>query len=73
MSETLGGLVRDIRNTVGAMGGGVPPYDCEQYAYDGAGNVETITYRSGGASGTIVATKTFAYDGGGRVIEVLRS
>lgn len=29
---------------------------------DGVGEIETVTYKSGGAAGTIVATLTLAYD-----------
>lgn len=40
---------------------------------NGAGEVETVTYKSGGASGTTVATLTLTYDASNRVETITRS
>lgn len=52
--------------TTGSGGGGggfqIPAYDYIALAYTGA-NLTGVTYRTGGASGTIVATLTLAYSG----------
>jgi hypothetical protein len=42
-------------------------------AGNGAGEIETVTYRTGGAAGTIVATLTLAYDASSRLSTVTRS
>lgn len=52
-------------------------HDFKAYTYvaagNGAGQVETITYRDGGAAGTIVATQTFAYDASDRVASITKT
>lgn len=50
--------------TTSGGGGGfeIPAYDYIALAYTGA-NLTGVTYRTGGASGTIVATLTLAYSG----------
>ena len=40
---------------------------------NGIGEIETVVYREGGASGTVVATLTLAYDGSDRLSTVTRS
>jgi hypothetical protein len=42
-------------------------------AGNGAGEIETVTYRTGGAAGSIVATLTLTYDGSDRLSSVTRS
>lgn len=42
-------------------------------AGNGAGEIETVVYRTGGGAGTIVATLTLAYDGSNRLLSVTRS
>ena len=42
-------------------------------AGNGAGEVETVTYKSGGAAGTTVATLTMTYDASNSVATVTRS
>lgn len=46
-------------------------YDHITYTYvtsgNGAGEIETMVFRSGGSGGTIVATITFTYDASDRV------
>lgn len=40
---------------------------------NGEGEIETITYKMGGASGTTVATLTLAYDSSDRLISLTQS
>ena len=40
---------------------------------NGTGEIETVTYRSGGASGTVVATLTLTYDASDNLETVTRS
>lgn len=53
------------------------PYDFIALTYvtagNGIGEIETVTYRQGGAAGTIVATLTLAYDASDNLISVTRS
>ena len=44
----------------------VPVYDYQSITYYGStNNINVITYKIGGASGTVVATQTITYVGGG--------
>ena len=48
-----------VRNVAGLN---IPQHDFISFAYHGAtNNAATVTYREGGASGTVVATVTFTY------------
>jgi hypothetical protein len=64
---------------VKAIAGGLvtEPYDYIATTYvaagNGAGQIETVTYKSGGAGGTTVATLTLAYDGSDRLTSVTKS
>lgn len=40
---------------------------------NGAGEIETVTYKNGGSSGTTVATLTLTYDSSDRIIAVERT
>jgi len=40
---------------------------------DGVGEIETVTYKTGGAGGTTVATLTLAYNGDDKLESVTRS
>jgi len=40
---------------------------------NGAGEIETATYKQGGASGTAIATLTLSYDASNRLASVTRS
>ena len=55
----------------------IPKYDYIALTYISAGNgtgeIGTITYKQGGASGETVATLTLGYDGSTRLISVTRS
>lgn len=42
-------------------------------AGDGAGEIETVTYKTGGSGGTTVATLTLAYNGDDKLASVTRS
>jgi hypothetical protein len=49
-------------------------YDYLAITYIGAtDDIDTVTYKTGGAGGTTVAVLTMAYDGSGRLDEVTRS
>lgn len=52
-------------------------HDYKSFTYvasgDGAGQVETVTYRLGGAAGTIVAVQTLTYDAQNRVTSVAKT
>jgi hypothetical protein len=52
-------------------------YDYIALTYVGAGpgmgEISTVTYKVGGASGTTVATLTLGYDGSNRLTSILRS
>ena len=55
----------------------IPPHDYIALTYvaagDGAGEVETVTYKDGGSGGATVATLTLGYDGSNRLDEVTRT
>lgn len=40
---------------------------------NGLGEIETVTYKDGGASGTLVATLTLGYDASNNLVSVARS
>jgi len=42
-------------------------------AGNGAGEVETVTYKSGGSAGTVVATLTLTYDCSNRIASVTKA
>lgn len=53
------------------------PYDHLDIAYVAAGNglgeVASVTYKTGGAAGTVVATLTLGYDASNKLISVTKS
>lgn len=55
-----------------ANGMGIPAHDHITNAYTG-GDLTSVTYRLGGATGTIVAVLTMTYDGSGNVLTVERT
>lgn len=63
-------LVQDIAGLY------IPPHDYLSLTYvasgNGAGEIETVTYKSGGASGTTVAVTTLAYDSNNKLISVTK-
>lgn len=56
----------------GVEGLDVPKHDYRGLSYTG-GNLTGVVYKTGGASGTIVASLTMAYDGSGNLISVTKS
>lgn len=50
----------------------IPDHDYIALSYTGS-NATTIVYKTGGASGTTVATLTLAYDGSSNLVSVTRS
>ena len=50
----------------------IPTHDHEEFVW-AYGNVDQILYRRGGASGKVVATVTYTYDGSGNVLTASRS
>ena len=55
----------------------IPPHNYVALTYvatgNGAGEIETITYKDGGASGAVVATLTLAYDGTNKLTSVTKA
>ena len=41
--------------------------------YDGSGNLLTVVYKRGGASGTVVTTLTMTYDGSDNLITATKT
>ena len=64
-------------NTVNLSGLVSEPFDYILLTYvasgNGAGEIETVTYKQGGASGTTVATLTLTYDASDRISTITRS
>ena len=63
-----------VQNVAGLY---IPAYDYSSITYvatgsNGAGEIETITYKNGGASGTTVATVTLAYDSNNKLVSVTK-
>lgn len=63
-------LVQDIAGLY------IPQHDYVSMTYvasgNGAGEIETVTYKSGGASGTTVAVTTLAYDANNNLISLTK-
>lgn len=74
-SEGKGAQVSLTSGAIPTVSGLVPKiYDTVQItAYTANGDPETVVYRAGGASGTVVATLTLTYDGSNRITEVVRT
>ena len=60
-----------------ADGLSIPKYDYIALTYvaagNGAGEIETVTYKTGGANGIIVGALTLGYDGNTRLTSVTRT
>jgi hypothetical protein len=54
------------------FGWDIPIHDYRGLAYT-SGNLTSVTYKTGGASGTTVATLTLAYDGSGNLTSVTKT
>lgn len=63
-------LVQDIAGLY------IPQHDYVSLTYvtsgNGVGEIETVTYKSGGASGTTVAVTTLAYDSNNNLISLTK-
>lgn len=63
-------LVQDIAGLY------IPPHDFISLTYVAAGNgvgeIETVTYKSGGSSGTTVAVTTLAYNASNQLISITK-
>ena len=55
----------------------IPAYDYISLTYvasgNGVGEIETVTYKTGGSSGTTVATLTLGYDADNNLISITKS
>lgn len=78
-NASLSNLETDLGLLEDRLAGALVPEEFDYIALtyvaagNGQGEVETATYRSGGASGTVVATLTLAYDASDRLSTVTRS
>jgi len=72
ISDGDGNLVRDI-----AAGFSIGKYDYIALTYvaagNGAGEIETVVYKTGGSGGTTLATLTLGYDSSDRLNSVTQS
>tara|TARA_R100001443_G_scaffold102933_1_gene111204 strand:- start:12238 stop:12441 length:204 start_codon:yes stop_codon:yes gene_type:complete len=62
-----------VQNVAGLY---IPPHDYVSMTYvasgNGTGEIETITYKEGGASGVVVATMTLTYDANNKLSDVTK-
>ena len=69
-----GGLVQKTINVASLVS---ETYDYISLTYvasgNGIGEIETASYKQGGAGGTTVATLTLTYDGSNKIVTVTRS
>ena len=79
MITSLSAIESDIDNLNARLAGNLVPetFDFLQLSYvaagNGAGEIETVTYKAGGGAGTTVATLTLGYDAQNRLTSVTRS
>jgi hypothetical protein len=62
-----------VEATVNIPGWDIPTHDYRALGYDGSGNLSTVTYKTGGSSGTTVATLTLGYDGSGNLTSLTKT
>jgi hypothetical protein len=72
------GVPETVRKRIeGIAGFTIEGYDYIALTYvaagNGAGEIETATFKSGGASGTTIATLTLAYDSNDKLTSVTKS
>lgn len=78
-NSSLSNIESDINSLNARLAGNLVPetFDYLSLTYvaagNGAGEIETVVYRTGGAAGTIVATLTLGYDASNRLTSVTRS
>ena len=70
--------VDDVETSLDAIAGFVvDPYDYVTLTYvpsgNGAGQIATAVYKTGGAAGTTVATLTLAYDASNRISSITKT
>lgn len=74
-TETTDGQLAQKTVNIGSLI--TEPYDYIALTYvaagPGAGEIETVTYKSGGSAGTTVATLTLSYDASNRIQDITRS
>ena len=67
-------IITELQKLVGFE---IPEYDYIALTYvaagDGAGEIETVVYRSGGSGGTIVATLTLAYNAANEISSITKT
>ena len=67
-------LITAVQKLVGFE---IPAYDYIALTYvasgNGAGEIETVTYKTGGSGGTVVATLTLAYDANNNIISISKT
>ena len=72
VDEVLINPAREDGNLSYLPGLAIPKHDYISLSYTGS-NLTEIVYKSGGSSGTVVATLTLAYDGSNNLISVTKS
>lgn len=78
-NASLSNIESDINSLNARLAGNLVPEEFDYLAFtyvaagNGVGEIETVTYRTGGAAGTIVATLTLGYDAQDRLASVTRS
>lgn len=78
-NASLSNIESDIDELNSRLAGNLVPetFDDIQISYvaagNGAGEIEIVEYRTGGAAGTLVATLTLSYDASNRLTSVARS
>lgn len=63
-------VIGEVTTTV--PGWNIPTHDYRGLGYT-SGNLTSVTYKTGGASGTTVATLTLGYDGSGNLTSVTKT
>lgn len=66
--------IKRIEDPIRALSGlSIPSHDYAGLTYDVSGNLTGVTYKSGGSSGTLVATLVLVYDAESNLISVSKS
>jgi hypothetical protein len=73
LADSAGNIIDPSEAGEGGGGSGsIPTHDYISLGYTGT-NLTSVVYKLGGASGTVVATLTLAYNGSNNLISVTRS
>lgn len=74
--EKVGNRAQDLPLPV-SIGFEIPAYDYIALTYvaagNGAGEIETVVYKSGGSGGTVVATLTLAYNASDEISSITKT